>query len=398
MNFKSFLIVAMIAGNVSANSYWENISNVVKEQPIYKNYLATLNSSNALIDIESARHFPKVTGSISRVDGSSSLNETSDAIQGSISMTYPLFDNNEQSSRDLIAISQGNIENYQSAVELESQYIESADAYIDLWKAQEIKSILKTSLNQILKLIIKTRSAYDSGEASYLQLAKLEEEQMDIENQILAIDYEAQSAQEIWQSDNQNLVFPNIDSMNKQLGPNAKFNLLLAEVALSKAKASLASSEDGLSIDLSSSYLSREYKTGTDKEDVIWSLNATYPLFDGGLIDSKIAREKLNEKAKTDALANEKHRQSVKLKQFHLYIENKSKYLTKKDKQCVKRDELMQKSTERYELGRGDVKEVLESNLALNECRIELIKSKVDIYQKYHRISQLNGTIRKFYK
>jgi len=387
-----------LSASVSAQSYWDAVFEVAKQDPAYAALKAAGQSSSALMDIEQARRFPTVSGTLSRIDGASSLSQTSDAIQTGVALTYPVYDNNEQASRDELALAEGAMEFAEAAKSFDRVLLDTADAYIALWEAKQIKASLESSQQSVNKLSVRLDLALKEGEASYLDAARLAEHKLTLETKLLDVDFQIEEAKSRWTHQlSLDMPMPEISTFNFEVGNNAEINSLRETLAQARAKTALVKSEDGLSVDLNAAYYNRQYDQGSDTSDVTWSLSATYPLFDGGLLVSRASREKLKADSTADELRALEHQQSLSVQRLRLYVKSKAAYIEKKQRQCDQRAEVLVKTTERYELGRGDVNDVLESDLALNTCKADLSEAKATIYRKYHQLSRLNGTLSKLY-
>src|SRR6056300_646352 len=74
------LVCILIPSMALADGYWERIITMAQKHPSFEAMRSVELSSQSLGDIEKARRFPVVSGTLSRVDGSSTLTQTSDAI------------------------------------------------------------------------------------------------------------------------------------------------------------------------------------------------------------------------------------------------------------------------------------------------------------------------------
>lgn len=389
------LMCILIPSMALADGYWERIITMAQKHPSFEAMRSVELSAQSLGDIEKARRFPVVSGTLSRVDGSSTLTQTSDAIQAGIAVTYPLFDNDEQVARDAIATAQGRLEYAESVASFDAATASIANAYIDLWRAYQIKSLFEQSLLSVNELMERVEAALVEGEGSFTDQAFLMEHKMALSASLLDVKLEIAQAKEVWPSaDLEKTVWllPDMKELGYVLGDNSALAQTKEELALKQAELKLARSEDGLSIDLNAALLKRQFSEGDDATDFTWALAATYPLFDGGFIDSKIKRQSFLVKSKVKELDLIEYQQRQALTNQAFFIESKNSYINEKAAHCDRLNDLLAKTKERYALGKGQVKEVLDVDLKANECHADVLTAHSDVYKAFNAVSRLNGT------
>jgi outer membrane protein TolC len=368
------------------------------KHPAYETHRSKITSAASLIEIERARRYPKVEGIFSRLDGSSTLINTPDALQTGLSLTYPLYDNNRQNARDIIAENQGSSEDANSAQNIERLIVDLANAHIRIWESTESIHILKNTEQYLLEIQARVNAQAESGEASQLLVSKFAKMRLDIKAKRLDAAQRLSSAKEIWafiDTPNQIVtLLPEATTTEEPITIHAGLRRLEAEFSRAEGEYLLARRDEGLSVNFQLSSLFRRHSTLPDWSQLqIWQINATYPIFDGGLSKSRTQRESLTMLAKRSELDAEKSLTKTEQKRLNGTLRALDEIIFSMNEQCKLQSQIANNMLTRLQLGRGSVLEVTESHLSSQECLLSVIKNRSDFFFKYHDLSRLNGTI-----
>ena len=387
--------VVFISCEASASNYWDFISESIKDSPSSVLLSRVEASSDSLIGIEKANRSPIITGGLSRVDGASSLSETSDAYQASIDLSYTLYDNGIQDFKDIKAHSQAALEIANAAVDYEEDLVDASAAYIDYWAASRSIVLLNSALVKVANLRSKIEIALSEGEATVNQLYKLEEYELNLKASLLDAESKKSSSEIFWQSINPKehqwvLPDPN-EVLSYTLSDNLNVHSLRSQLSIVNANKGALESEGGLQLGLSVSALQRYYSSGDNGTNLLWSLNATYPLFDGGRLEAKVYREALTASTIEQQLKVALENQLRAQRRLSQYISSKVQLVSSKADLCDKQQEMLNNTQERYDIGRGNVEQLLESALSASNCQNSLISERADLYHALNEYSKTVG-------
>lgn len=394
------LLTAIFSINANAGSdpYWEYMAQSVARHPAYQVFLSSRDSAASLLNIEEARRYPKVEGVLSRVDGASNLTETPSAWQAGLSLTYSLYDNRRQDARDQIARSQGQQELTSAAQSTEKLMIDLANAHIRMWEAAESIKILKHSSRRVHDLQERMQEQVKAGETSVLLLSKFVKMGLDIKTKLLDAQQRLESATQTWAMTGikpaNDVLLPPMTEVPIEDGAPANLRRLQAELARADSEHALAKRDEGMSVNLQASSLIRKYQSQAElSTNQIWQLNASYPLYDGGLARSKTQREALNLLTKQAAVQAEKAETQLELGRLQAWLASMRDIIASFEQQCAIQHQIADSIQTRFSLGRGSLTEVTEGFLSAQDCSLAVIRNRADYYTKYHDFSKLNGTL-----
>ncbi len=400
MRFKYFFIlVAVIHGTSYADPYWDKVFEATQKHPSFTAFLATKESSRSLMAIENAKRYPRVDGVASRVDGRSTVVTTPSAWQTGVSMSYPLFDNGRQDSKDRSAQADAEIEIGTALVPLEQATVEMGNAYLKLWEAKQAIVEINASLAKAEQFFNKVSVLVQTGEMSQLTLAKISRRIIDYKSKRLEASQRYQSALSVWRSadllEPHAWVFPVLQLQGASIVTNAKLMKVTGEVTKADAELQFAKNDEGFSIDLQASYLERKYTNGSSPwmPNRIWQISGAYPLYDGGLKSSRTARQVLLKSTKESELATETYQAALDERRLRSDIESMQLIIKETESQCLLQQEVFDQMNIRFTLGRGEAQEVIESSLAVTDCKLSLLKNKLDTYLRYNDWIRVNGLV-----
>lgn len=404
MLFKRGLLFAagafLLSGSAVAQSdpYWSYIAQAIAGHPAYKVFLASKESAGSLMAIEEARRYPKVEGVLSRVDGASTLTTTPSAWQTGLALTYPLFDNMRQDARDQIAKSQGQQELNASAQSLERLMVDLANAHVRMWEANESIQLLHIANRHMVALQARLAEQVKAGEASVLLQSKFAKMGLDLNTKMLDAQQRLESAAKTWSitgtPEGQAVLLPKVTTGAGGLSAHANLRRLQAEFARAESENTLAKRDEGLAVNLQASTLARKYAAYPGwPQFQTWQVNATYPLFDGGLASSRTQREALNMATKRSELEAEQSQTQIELGRLQAWLSSMQDIIASYEEQCQLQNKIAENMLTRFELGRGNLTEVTEGYLAAKDCSLTVIRSRADYFTKYHDLSRLNGTL-----
>jgi outer membrane protein TolC len=382
----------------AADRYWDHIVSAAVKHPSFETHQSKITSAGSLIEIERARRFPKVEGVFARLDGSSTLITTPDAWQTGLALTYPLYDNNRQDARDVIAKHQGSSEGATSAQNIERFIIDLANAHIRIWESTESIQILRQSEQHLAEIKKRITEQAESGEASLLLISRFTKMMLDTRAKLLEAEQRLNSAKEMWSFaepiHEAQLLLPEIQLADTSITSHAGIKRLEAELSRAEGEYSLARRDEGVSVNFQISSLLRKYSTIPDwSQHQIWQVTASYPIFDGGLSKSRTQRESLTMQTKRAELDAEKALVQTEYRRLTGMMASLDTIIFSMHEQCQLQSQIANNMLKRLQLGRGSVLEVTESYLSSQECALSLIRNRADYFFKYHELSRLNGTL-----
>lgn len=404
MRFKRLLSLAvgavLFSGAVGAapDPYWDYMAQAITGHPAYQVFVASKDSAVSLLTIEEARRYPKVEGVLSRVDGSSTLTTTPSAWQTGLALTYPLFDNYRQDARDQIARTQGQQELTTSAQQMERLVVDLANAHIRIWEASESIKVLQAASRYLATLRTRVTEQVKAGEASVLLQSKFTKMGLDIKTKLLDAQQRLESASKTWAitgtQPGQDTLLPKVTVATEAPTSHATLKKLEAEFARAESEYNLAKRDEGLAVNLQASALLRKYSSEPGVPQYkTWQVNATYPLFDGGLANSRTQREALNMETKRAELNAEQSQTEIELGRLRAWLASMQDIIASLEEQCQLQNQIAENMMARYDLGRGNLIEVTEGYLAAKDCSLTVIRNRADYFTKYHDMSKLNGTL-----
>lgn len=404
MRFKRLLPLAIGAAlfsgaaDAAPDAYWDFMSQAITGHPAYRVFVASKDSAASLLTIEEARRYPKVEGVLSRMDGASTLTTTPSAWQTGLSLTYPLFDNYRQDARDQIARTQGQQELSTSAQQMERLMVDLANAHIRMWEASESIKVLQGAGRHMAALQARVAEQVKVGEASVLLQSKFTKMGLDIKTKLLDAQQRFESASKTWAitgtTPGQGTLLPTVAVTPEVRTSHATLRKLEAEFARAESEHTLAKRDEGLAVNLQASTLARKYSTQPGLPQYqIWQVNATYPLFDGGLAASRTQREALNMATKRAELEAEQSQTAIELARLQDWLAAMQNIIAAFEEQCQLQNQIAENMMTRFDLGRGNLTEVTEGYLAAKDCSLTVIRNRADYFTRYHDLSKLNGTL-----
>lgn len=403
MHFKNFLLITFAAAlfhadvNAQPDPYWDYMSRAVRGHPAFAAFISSKDTAASLLAIEEARRYPKIEGVFSRVDGASTLTTTPSAWQSGLSLSYPLFDNWRQDARDEIARSQGRQELASSAQSIERLVIELANAHIRMWEAAELQTIIESAMKRMLDLQSRLADQAKTGEASLLMQSKIAKMVLDLRTKSLDAQQRFDSASQLWTLAGtpppRNLL-PPTSGVTGDPSPHVTLRRLEADVGRAEGEYELARRDEGFAVNFQALALARRYSNQPGwPQYQIWQLNATYPLFDGGLSASRTQREALTLATKRAELMVEKAQTSMEQTRLRQLLAATEEIIRSMNEQCQLQSRLADDILVRFDLGRGTLTEVTEVYLASLDCSMGVVRTRADFYLKHHDLSRLNGAI-----
>lgn len=382
----------------SDDAYWMHILRAAKAHPSYGVYLSRKSAVSSLLSIEQARRYPKVEGIFSRTDGSSSLTTTPSAWQAGVAVSYPLFENYRQDARDLIAISQGQQELAVSAQDIESLIADLANTHIRIWEARESIKVLDDAANYLKILKARVAEQVGAGETSRLVQSKLNNMDLDVQAKRLDAEQRLELASKIWAVTKitvpDSVLLPSAFNSEEALSANAKLQRLESELARVEGEYDLSKRDEGPTVTLQVSVLNRKYESQSGWPSYnTWQVNATYPMFDGGLAKARTQREALNLIGKSAELDAERQKTDIEIQGLRAGLKSASMIVTAKEAQCQLQRQIAESTRVRFDLGRGTLTEVTESFLSANDCLLMTLHSRMDYFTRYHELKRLDGTL-----
>ena len=392
-----FLLTVFCCAQANAENYLQLMAQAIRQHPAYPNYRAMVSSAQSLSSIEKARRWPKVDGILSRIDGKQSLVETQSAWQTGFSISYPIYESGKQDARERAA--QGEV-SQEMAVGLgwmETTAYELGNHYIKLWEAT-------LSIQEITSAVFKLEAfgqalndKINAGEVSPLTLAKVARRRIELSNKLIDAKGKETTALAAWEYAGQSLperwYLPD-ESKQADVLNNANLMKLEAEVAKAKADIDIARSEEGLSVQLGASYLERKYEYVSEWRNAqSWQITGSYPLFDGGLSSSQTQRKLLVHNQKLSELAAQKSQAGLEIKRIKQDQAQLEKLKVELTNLCQLQEALAHQMTNRFTLGRGEAIEVVEAQVSLMDCKVQLLKQNSDIYQRRNDHLKWSGVL-----
>ena len=389
---------AVAAQEPRQDTYWGHMLRAVKAHPAYAVYLFSKSAAPSLLSIEQARRYPKVEGIFSRTDGASSLTTTPSAWQAGLALSYPLYENYRQDARDQIAIAQGQQELAASAQNIESLIAGLANAHIRIWEASESIKILDTAGRHMKTLHQRVAEQVRTGEASLLMQSKFIKMDLDIKAKLLDAKQRLELASNTWAITGLPItateLLPTVYEFSETVSAHAKLQRLEAEFARVESEYALAERDEGPSVNLQVSILNRKYQSQSGWPSYhTWQVNATYPMFDGGLAKSRTRREALSLAGKSAELDSEKAQTAMEIVALRAGLASMKDIVAAVEVQCQLQRQIADSLLARFELGRGALVEITESFLSANDCSLTALQSRADYFTRYHELSRLDGTL-----
>lgn len=393
-------LAALFAGAAGAapDPYWDHMAQAITGHPAYKVFVSSKESAASLMAIEEARRYPKVEGVLSRMDGASTLTTSSSAWQTGLALTYPLFDNQRQDARDQIAKTQGQQELTSSAQTIEKLLLDLANTHIRMWEANESIKILQDLSRHMAALQVRVAEQVKAGEASVLLQSKFTRRVLDTKSKLLDAQQRLESASKTWAitgtQPRQGTLLPSVVITPEARASHATLRRLEAEFARAESEYTLAKRDEGLAVNLQASTLARKYSTQPGwQQEQIWQVNATYPLFDGGLAASRVQREALNMATKRAELEAEQSQTSIEVARLQSWLASMQNIIAALEEQCQLQNQIAENMMTRFDLGRGNLTEATEGYLAAKDCSLTVIRNRADYFARYHDLSKLNGRL-----
>jgi outer membrane protein TolC len=149
-----------------------------------------------------------------------------------------------------------------------------------------------------------------------------------------------------------------------------------------------------MAVNLQASVLARKFNSqpGWPRYQT-WQVNATYPLFDGGLAGSRTQREALKLVTKQAELEAEQAQTQIEIDRLQALLASMQTIVASMEEQCRLQNRIAEDMLSRFDLGRGSLTEVTEAYLSATECSLTVVRNRADHFTKYHDLSRLNGTL-----
>lgn len=390
-------LLCSVSTRVCADAYTEAIFDATQQHPAYTTFLAVKNSAESLANIESAKRFPKVDGIASRVDGRSTLVTSPNAWQTGLSSSYPLFDNGRQNASDRISRGQAQVEIGTALIPLEQASIDLAGAYLRAWEAQQSLKELDTALAIGAKFISTIQPQLEANEVSQISYSKILTRSLGFKTKRIEAAQRYQSASAYWRSVGLELpatwVLPSLKEWRDSKLPNGKLIKIRGELEKVDAEVEYAKRDEGPSVDLQASFLTRKFATDgapwTPYQT--WQISGSYPFYDGGLRSAKTDRQVQLKAAKETEKQAETQLSEVESKRLREEISSALELVKEAQQQCALQAKLGEQISERFALGRGEAQDVIEGHFALAECRLTLLRTQADAYLKYNDWMRVTG-------
>jgi outer membrane protein TolC len=382
-----------------ADSYLDKVFEATQKHPSFRAYLATKESSRSLMAIENAKRYPRVDGVASRVDGRSTVVATPSAWQTGVSMSYPLFDNGRQDAKDRSTQADAEIEVGTALIPLEQAAVDIANAYLKLWEAKQAMIEINEALEKAQNFYNKLSDLLQGGEMSQLTLAKISRRVIDYKSKRLEAMQRYQSALSTWRSTDlpepQAWVFPELNLQTNKSAVTARLLKVTGELTKADAELEFAKKDEGISLDLQASFLERKYTDGSTPwtPNRIWQISGSYPMYDAGLRSSRSTRQMLMKSTKESELVTEKYQIEIDEKRLRNDIDSIQMIILETEQHCQLQKKLADQMSERFKLGRGEAQEVIESSLSVTDCKLSLLKNKLDTYLRYNDLIRTNGIV-----
>jgi len=399
---RGLLLLLSIGSQVHAQSYLEVLSDAVKQHPTYANYKAMLTSAQSLASIEKARRWPKVDGVLSRVDGKQSLVESQSAWQAGFSVSYPLYESGKQEARARASQGEANQEMAVGLGWMEATAFDLGGHYIKLWESTQTIQEITTASAKLEAFSKSLNDKLNIGEISPLTLAKVARRRIELANRLIEAKGKEATALSAWEYAGQKLptewVFPK-EEEKPEVYPTANLLKLEADVSKAKADADIAKSEEGLSVQLSATYLERQFEAIAEWRNAqSWQIAATYPIFDGGLSSSNTNRRLLSLNQKIAEFDTQKSQMELERKRIAQEIAQLQQLKEELANLCQIQATLASQTASRFALGRGEAIDVVEADLSWMDCKVQWIKQNADIHYKRHENLKWAGGLAKVIK
>lgn len=390
------LFISVASFGVEDDPFWREIWLAAKGHPEYSAFEATNDAASVNIAIEKARRYPVVSGVFSRMDGESSLANTPSAWQTGLQLKYPLYDNKRQNSRDEIAESEARFEQFEAAERLEEVMAELAFSYLDLWHAETTLHSLSDAKHRVDDLLKRMNGEAVQAEFSQVELAPIEQYQLELRSLILDMRMLRDQAANQWALSGAKK--PEKWHFLSDLSPEkvlpASIRRLQEEVHIEAGRLLLAKREEGLNIDLNASHLLRQYDGISQLSNhTIWSVSGNMPLFDGGVQRTIIKRHTLRKIAKENALQvalmqNENERSTLQQ-----WLVNKELLILNAQSQCARLTEDKQRLNLLFSISRAKLADLFAANRSVDQCETSLLSKQLERWQGLVRMAKLNGTL-----
>lgn len=390
-------LLCSVGTHACADAYTDAIFQATQQHPTYTTFLAVKSSAESLANIESAKRFPKVDGIASRVDGRSTLVTSPNAWQTGLSSSYPLFDNGRQNASDRISRGQTQVEIGTALIPLEQASIDLAGAYLRAWEAQQSVKELDRALAMGANFMSTIQPQLEANEVSQISYSKILTRSLGFKTKRIEAAQRYQSAQAYWRSVGLELpavwVLPSLNDWGDSKLPNGKLIKIRGELEKVDAEVEYARRDEGPSVDLQASFLTRKFATDgapwTPYQT--WQISGSYPFYDGGLRSAKTDRQVQLRAAKETERQAETQLSEVESKRLREEIKSAQELVKEAQQQCTLQEKLGGQISERFALGRGEAQDVIEGNFALAECRLTLIRTQADAFMKYNDWLRVTG-------
>jgi outer membrane protein TolC len=382
---------------VCADAYTKAIFEASQQHPSYATFLAVKSSAESLANIESAKRYPKVDGVASRVDGRSTLVTSSNAWQAGLSSSYPLFDNGRQNASDRISRGQAQLEIGTALIPLEQASIDLSAAYLRAWEAQQSVKELDKALVIGANFVTSIQPQLDVNEVSQISYSRILTRSLGFKTKRIEAAQRYQSSNALWRSLGLDMpsvwLLPSLTDWEDSALPNGKLIKIRGELEKVDAELEYAKKDEGMSIDLQASVLSRKFTEGGTPWTPYrtWQISSNYPLYDGGLRSAKTDRQIQLKVAKEAEKQAELQLADMDGKRLKDEVKSAIDLAKETEQQCTLQAKLGEQITERFSLGRGEAQDVIEGHFALAECRLTLVRTQLDAYLKYNDWMRVSG-------
>jgi outer membrane protein TolC len=390
-------LLCSVSTHACADAYTKVISEATQQHPAYTTFLAVKSSAESLANIESAKRYPKVDGVASRVDGRSNLVTSSSAWQAGLSSSYPLFDNGRQNASDRMSRGQAQLEIGTALIPLEQASIDLSAAYLRAWEAQQSVKELDKALAIGANFITAIQPQLDANEVSQISYSRILTRTLGFKAKRIEAAQRYQSANALWRSVGLDMpsvwALPSLKEWEGSVLPNGKLIKIRGEFEKVDAELEYAKKDEGLSIDLQASVLSRKFTEGGTPWTPYrtWQISGNYPFYDGGLRSAKTARQVQLKAAKEAEEKAELQLAEMDGKRLKDEVKSAMELVKEMVQQCTLQAKLGEQITERFSLGRGEAQDVIESHFALAECQLTLVRTQLDAYLKYNDWMRVSG-------